>query len=572
MTSTSAARLVALLAALPLVALAQSDTRFTYQGELMVDGAPALGEFDLEACVFADPTGGSALACSAPIEDLPVEDGRFTVVLDVGPVFDGSERFLELRVRGGAEIAPHLPLQPRQALRPAPQAQYAARVPFSGVVGVPPQLADGDDVGVTQLVAGAGLSGGTITSSGTIAIAPGAVTGAMLAPNSVGSAQVDPSQVQVRISGQCSEGEYFRGFAADGTPQCALLPVPFDRLVDESLDAGRHVELVLREDGRPLLAYHEDGLGSLRLYDCADAVCSSGTRRNLVGTGDAGEGIAMVLRSDGRPLIAFIDDTADALRMYSCNDAACTAGVTTTLDAPVVPSMVDLALRADGRAVVVYRSFGSFNYMRTWHCSNLDCTAGASAEHPAIPTGVAIVIRADGRPLLAAGGNAGAADSPRFWDCANAACSSGTLRTTSGVIYQGVGAMQLRADGRALLLTSPLGGTPGIVACGDVNCTSSTATLLPGCASSSAVDLALRPGGSATAACVRQAEGEYALGLHSCSTTSCSAGSNQPLLPFGRAGRAVAIAVRADDRPVIAYYDDVNGDLRLYVCGSAACP
>jgi len=571
MTSTFVTRLAVLLAGLPLIALAQSDTSFTYQGELTVDGSPALGEFDFEACVYDVPSAGTALACSAPIEDLPIMDGRFTVVLDMGPVFDGSERFLELRVREGFETTLHEPLQPRQALHASPHAQYAARVPFDGVVGLPPSLADGDDVGVTQLVAGAGLSGGTISSSGTIAIAPGGVTGAMLAPNSVGSTQVDPSQVQVRISGQCAEGEYFRGFAADGSPHCALLPVPFDRLVDASLDVGRYVQLVLREDDRPWLAYHEDGLGALRLFDCADAVCSSGIRRTLSSTGDAGDGIAMVLRGDGRPLIAFIDSTADTLRMYSCNNADCTVGVTTTLESSVGAGAIDMALRADGRAMVVYRSLATAN-MRTWDCSNVDCTAGTGRDHLTGATGVAIVIRPDDRPLLAAGGNGGSGTSPRFWDCADAACSSGVLRATSGVQYHAVGSMQLRADGRALLLTVSAGGTPGIVACSDVNCTSVASYTATGCELASTVDLAMRPGGTAVAACTEVSGGEYALKLHACITSTCSSGAAQPLLPFGRAGAAAAVAVRSDDRPVIAYYDDVNGDLRLYVCGSAACP
>src|SRR5690606_7943722 len=187
--------LAALLAGLPALALAQLDTRFTYQGELRMDGAPAVGEFDLEACVYAVPGGGVPLGCSDPIADLPVSDGRFTVVLDAGDVFDGGERYLELRMREGPETTPHLPLPPRQALRAAPWAQYAARAPFSGLDGIPPSLLDGDDAGVTQVTAGAGLSGGTITGTGTLAIAPGGVSSAMLAPGAVGAGQVDRTEV-----------------------------------------------------------------------------------------------------------------------------------------------------------------------------------------------------------------------------------------------------------------------------------------------------------------------------------------------------------------------------------------
>lgn len=565
--------LTALLSCLPLVALAQVDTSFTYQGELEVDGAPASGEFDLQLCLYAVPSAGSALSCAADVENLPISDGRFTLVLDFGSPFDGSPHFLEVRVRGGSEATPHVPLQPRQALRSTPMAQYAARAPFAGLTGVPAGLQDGDNVGVTQVVAGAGLSGGTITTSGTLAIAPGAVTAAMLAPTAVGAAQIDATQVQARIAGTCADGEYFRGFSATGTPQCALLPVTFDRTLESALEFGKHVRVVVRADGRPFLAYHEDGASGMRIYNCADPSCSSGNARYLATSGDPGEGIALVLRPDGRPLIAYIEGSSDTLHVYSCADANCTGGTNTTLESPVRAGSIDVALRADGRAVIAYVS-ASTTLLRTWHCANLDCTAGASLEHNLYPTGVAIAIRPDGRPLLAAGGNAGSADSPRFWDCADAACSSGTLRPTTGVLYQEVKAMRLRADGRALLLTSQFFGAAGIVACSDVNCTSANGIAVAGCTRTSDADLALRADGTAVIACASGSSGSslFGLVLHDCTNASCSSGSARALLPEGRAGNAAAVALRSDDRPVVAYQDAPNLDVGVYVCASAGCP
>src|SRR5690606_21559484 len=199
--------------------------------------------------------------------------------------------------------------------------------------------------------------------------------------------------------------------------------------------------MVLRPDGRPLLAYHEEGFGRLRLRDCADPTCSAGISRNLVASGDAGEGIAMVLRPDGRPLIAYLSDGTDTLSVYSCNDASCSSGTITQLDGPVSlfaaykVHNVDMALRADGRAVIAYRSATGSGELRSFHCANVDCTSGTIRSHATGPTGLGVVIRPDGRPLLAAGGNGGAADAPRVWDCADAECSSGTLRQLNVAFY-----------------------------------------------------------------------------------------------------------------------------------------
>lgn len=565
------ATLPILLCLCSLEAFAQADTRFTYQGELQFQGAPAEGEFDLEACVYAVPSGGSPLACSAPIEDLPIVAGRFTTSFDFGAIFDGSERYLELRVRGGAEGGAHQPLSPRQAMSPAPQAQYAARAPFAGLSGVPASLLDGDQTGITQIVAGAGLSGGMITASGTIAVQPGGITSAMLQTGAVGAAQIDPSQVQARITGTCPADHFFRGIEPDGSLLCELLPMAFDRVLESSLDYGRHVTMVLRADDRPLLAYHDDTLGNVRLYDCADSTCSSGTARTLASSGDVGEGIALALRSDGRPVLAWINDSTDTAFFHACDDASCSSGVTTSLQSPVQPGTIDLALRADDRALVVLRSTATFS-LDLYNCANIQCTSGSSASRISSPTEVAIVVRSDGRPLLAAGSNGGLGESPRFFDCADADCTTGSLRATSGVQYQGISNMTLRANDRAFLLSKPFGGSPGIVSCNDANCTGVQTTTLSACTSHLTGRLAMRPDGTPVAACVFSSSGQYALSLHDCSTSNCTAGSTRPVLGFGRAGQAVAVAVRSDDRPVIAYYDEVNADLGLYVCATPQCP
>jgi hypothetical protein len=143
---------------------------FTYQGELRHQGRPADGLFDFRVTPFDLPEGGIAQAAPMQLDAVPVGSGRFTLALDFGSVlFDGRELHLaiEVRVAGTPEFAA---LLPRQPVTPTPYALFARN--------------------------------------------------ALPASGSVGSAAIDPSQVQRRIASSCTSGQAMAGVAQDGTPTC----------------------------------------------------------------------------------------------------------------------------------------------------------------------------------------------------------------------------------------------------------------------------------------------------------------------------------------------------------------
>ena len=117
---------------------------FSYQGRLVDGGAPANGDYDLQFNLYPSSAGGSSLG-QVKIDDVPVSEGLFAVLLDFGAsAFNGGERWLEIAVRspGGGG---YTTVSPRQFLAPAPYAIYASTSPWSGLDGTPPGLNDGDD-------------------------------------------------------------------------------------------------------------------------------------------------------------------------------------------------------------------------------------------------------------------------------------------------------------------------------------------------------------------------------------------------------------------------------------------
>lgn len=189
-------------------AAAPLGTAFTYQGELKSGGSPATGLFDFQVCLFDSADSDLnpiPLACAPVLDSTPVENGRFTLNLDFGATaFNGEKRFLEIRLRPDTGVASFTSLSPRQPIRATPEATRASTAPWAGVSGIPAGFADGvDNVGtatVTSVTAGMGLTGGTITTSGTLAI--------------------DTSVVQARVTGACVAGQFVTGVGADGSVTC----------------------------------------------------------------------------------------------------------------------------------------------------------------------------------------------------------------------------------------------------------------------------------------------------------------------------------------------------------------
>jgi Chaperone of endosialidase len=95
-------------------ALAQTDTTFTYEGELQEAGAPANGSFTLDFSLFDALIGGAQVGSTVTIAAQAVSDGLFSSPLDFGVQdYSGTPYWLEIVVDGTT-------LSPRQAITATP--------------------------------------------------------------------------------------------------------------------------------------------------------------------------------------------------------------------------------------------------------------------------------------------------------------------------------------------------------------------------------------------------------------------------------------------------------------------
>lgn len=108
------------------IASAQGTT-FTYQGRLNANGSPANGVYDMTFALFSTSNGPSPLGAPITHFGTTISNGLFSVPLDFGGNFPGSDRWLEISVRtnGGTLFDT---LSPRQPITPTPYAIFAGSV------------------------------------------------------------------------------------------------------------------------------------------------------------------------------------------------------------------------------------------------------------------------------------------------------------------------------------------------------------------------------------------------------------------------------------------------------------
>jgi hypothetical protein len=123
--------LSALVALMTLACVHAQGTVFTYQGFLKVSGNPANANYDFQFSLWTAASGGTQIGSTLTLTSVPVQNGLFTVSLDFGNVWDGSDRYLQIAVRP-AGSGSYTTLSPRVKINPTP---YAIRAGVASPVG-----------------------------------------------------------------------------------------------------------------------------------------------------------------------------------------------------------------------------------------------------------------------------------------------------------------------------------------------------------------------------------------------------------------------------------------------------
>jgi len=513
-------------------------TGFTYQGELVVSGVPADGEYDFSFRLYKQASDGLPIGLTPMvIPDLQVNAGLFTVELDFGSVFRGEQLWLQIEVRDGASTGAYTTLVPRQKLTAVPYSLHAKMVSTNTITSA--EIADNTitaaDIAANAITS-AEIADNTITSD-EIAdnsitsdeIADNTITAADVASNAIGSDEIISGQVQLRVGGTCEAGTYLTGINQDGSVQCAVLPVGVVRTLiraETGVTGPGSNSIAIRNNGLPIISFVElNGQDALHIFDCANEACSSGTIHVLDTDGNVGDESSIAIRDNGLPIISYHDNGNGSLKVFSCADTACSSGTARTLDnsSADVGRWTSLAIRDNGLPFISYRDETNQD-LKAYDCADISCSSGVARLLDggfAADVGwyTSLAIRDDGRPIISYHDVTNG--SLKAYDCANTICSAGFSRT-------------LTTGGKGLWSS-----------------------------------IAIRHDGLPVISHIRWPDAE--LYAYHCSDTLCSSGFDFQLDYVSKGAQWSGIAIRDNGLPIIAYKDFTNHALKVYLCHNFSC-
>jgi hypothetical protein len=426
---------------------------------------------------------------------------------------------------------------------------------------------------VTSVAAGTGLTGGTITGSGTIA--------------------ADTTYLQRRVVTSCAAGTSIRAINADGSVVCqadgvgagtvisvatgaGLLggPITGSGTVDLRLNAGGGLvknlgagtnELGVADGGITGAKIADGGVTGAKIADggitnakiapgtiAADRLVQSqqlpsclvgqvvrvgpagwicGSLPTTITTADSfgnvGWFVAIAIGTDGLPVVSYYDNTNRDLKVAKCVNAACTGSATITIVDSVgfVGLYTSIAIGSDGLPAVSYYD-GTNGSLKVAKCANAACTGSATITTVDIGGDVgqytSIAIGTDGLPVVS------------YYDFSN-----GRLKVAKCV--------NAACTGSATITTVDSGGNTGI-----------------------SPSIAIGTDGLPVVSYYDQTNGD--LKVARCVNAACTGSATITTVDgAGDVGLFTAVKIGTDGLPVMSYYDVTNGDLKVLKCSNTAC-
>jgi hypothetical protein len=534
-----------------------------YQGVLRdASEAPLDGDYDMTFRFWDAETGGNEILVDAHLAagtgDVPVSGGLFNVQMGSGAVSDGSGP--------GTYGSLDLVFGDHDEVWLAIEIEgehLTPRIPLSSVAyALNADRLDGMDASdYLDTSATPQTKAGNLTVNGQVTITGGSPgSGKVLTSDGSGLASwQDPVPGPPGPEGP--EGPP----GPQGPPGVTGKPVHSVTTVDPNSEVGMQNAITIGADGLPVIAYVDGALGFLMVAHCTDVACTSATTVNTGENGrtDERHTTGITIGPDGYPIIVHGEE------VHHCLDVGCTSVSSNHISGDGFPS---IAIGMDGLPLV--SRIASDNAYLVY-CDDATCSTFSDVL---IESGsfryTSLTVEPDGFPILTYARQG--YDEYHYGRCQDAACSS----VLSGKIWEDPfgtdpaehSSITIGVDGLPIFAFYHASQTGLRVAhCPNLNCTPAPM----GTAIDYTGDVGQYPSmtigkdGFPIIAYYDYLNGD--LKVAHCSDAACTSATIHVLDSTGNVGEYTSIAIGTDGMPIISYYDRTNRDLKVVHCSNRYC-
>jgi CSLREA domain-containing protein len=346
-------------------------------------------------------------------------------------------------------------------------------------------------------------------------------------------------------------------------------------------DVGEYTSLALDASGYPVVSYYYDGYDHLRVMHCNDPNCSGGDESiTSPDTGyQTGWYTSLELDASGNPVVAYHDENNGDLKVLHCGHPNCIVTSNSVTNPGYTGEYSSLALDANGYPVVSYTVSGLAD-LDLMHCNDPKCSGGD--ESITVPynafagTYTSLELDGSGYPVVSF-----FTTGLEILHCNDPNCSGGDDSITSHAQGSADGlytSLQLDASGYPVVsyYQNAIGTQDlKVLHCNDPNCSGGGESITTpdtggdvGMYSSLALDAAGYP------VVAYWDDNNYDVKVMHCNDANCSGGDESITSPdtgLGFNGGHTSLALDASGYPVVSYFDNTNSDLRLLHCNDANC-
>jgi hypothetical protein len=190
------------------------------------------------------------------------------------------------------------------------------------------------------------------------------------------------TEIDTALASKASASDLTSGLAnkADVTSLLSPIVPSLPITLDSAGNVGLFTSIAIGIDGNPVISYHDDTNGDLKVAACNNPTCTTSTNSTIDSNGSVGIETSIAIGTNGNPIISYFDFTNTSLKVAACNNPTCTTSTNSTIDsAGVVGTDSSITIGTNGNPIISYTD-DSNGDLKVAACLNPTCTGSTENE------------------------------------------------------------------------------------------------------------------------------------------------------------------------------------------------